>query len=222
MNKIIFITLILAFTGQLFAQNPNLAQHYYRSGEYEKAAVIFKELIEQTPANDYYFDKYVDCLIAVEAFSEAEQAIKKVLKKNKEKTSSLLVTYGKILERQGEMEKAKKKYKKAISKLPSNRYEIHKLSNAFIKLTKYELGIETLEHGMSLLKDKTIFSNNLGDLYRRKGNYPKMIKNYLDALEEQPGRLKSIQSLFMRFLPEEHYLDLKEQLYDRLQDDAAV
>ncbi len=222
MDKIVFTILIWVLSGQLFAQNPNLAQHYYRNGEYEKAAAIYSDLMEQTPNNDYYLDKYIDCLIAVENFAEAEKAIKTALKKNKQKSSSLLVTYGKILERQGEIEKANKKYKKAIDKLPANRFEIHKLSNAFISLTKYDLGIQALEHGMKLLKDKTVFANNLGDLYRRKGNFPKMIKNYLDALTEQPNRIKSIESLFMRFLPKEDFMELKEQLYDRLQEDAPV
>jgi len=223
MQKIIFLVLFLAFGGQMFAQNPNLATHYYRNGEYEKAAAIFKELLEKSNGNDYYLDKYIDCLMAIDDFAEAESAVKKTLKKSKkEKISSLLVTYGKILERQGDAEKAKEKYNKAINKLPANRYEIHKLANSFIALTKYDLGILTLQKGTKLLKDKNIFASNLGDLYRRKGDYEKMIERYLATVAEEPGRLRSVQSIFMRFLPEEEYDGLKEQLYDQLQDDAPV
>ena len=222
MQKILFLVFFLALGGQLLAQNPNLASHYYRNGEYEKAGAIFKQLLEKSNGNDYYLDKYIDCLMAVDDFAEAEKAVKKALKKNKGKASSLLVTYGKILERQGKVEKANEKYEKAIDKLPANRYEIHKLANSFITLTKYDLGIRTLEKGSKLLKDKNIFASNLGDLYRRKGDYEKMIESYLNAVAEEPGRLRSVQSIFMRFLPEEEYDELKAQLYDRLQDDAPV
>ncbi|HHB79839.1 MAG TPA: tetratricopeptide repeat protein, partial [Saprospiraceae bacterium] len=220
MQKIIFLVLFLAFGGQMLAQNPNLAQHYYRNGEYEKAAAIFKQLLEQSKGNDYYLDKYIDCLMAADDFAEAKKTVKKALKKSKA-PSGLLVTYGKILERQGDVEEAKKYYEKAIIELPANRYNIHKLANSFISLTKYDLGIRALEHGAKLLKDKTIFASNLGDLYRRKGDYDKMIESYLISVAKEPGRLHSVESIFLRFLPQGQFGELKEQLYDMLQDDDA-
>ena len=222
MQKVLFLALFFAFSGQVLAQNPNLAQHYYNNGEYEKAAAIFQQLTEKSPTNDYYLGRYIDCLLAVEDFAEAEHAIKKALKKNKKKASSLLVTYGKIQEREGKVDDAQKSYLKAIQKLPANRYEIHKLANAFIMLTKYDLGIKALKRGAKLLKDENVFATNLGDLYRRKGDYPNMIQSYLESVAAEPGRLHSVESVLMRFLPQEQYDELKEQLYDRLQDDAPV
>ena len=48
------------------AQDVKLAQHYYRSGEYEKAAQLFKQLSEKSGYNDYYFNQYIESLIALE------------------------------------------------------------------------------------------------------------------------------------------------------------
>ncbi len=222
MHKILFLVFFIALSGHLLAQNPNLASHYYSNGEYEKAGAIFKQLLEKSNGNDYYLDKYIDCLMAEGDFAEAEKAVKKALKKNKNNPASLLITYGKILERQGDVEKAKEKYEKAIDKVSANQYVIQKMANSFIILTKYDLGIRTFEKGAKLLKDKQIFASNLGDLYRRKGEYDKMIESYLTYVAKEPGRLRSVQSTFMRFLPEEEFDELKEQLYDRLQDDAPV
>ncbi len=222
MRRILFLVFFATLSGYLLAQNPNLASHYYRNGEYEKAGTIFKQLLEKSNGNDYYLDKYIDCLMAEGDFAEAEKAVKRALKKNKNNPASLLITYGKILERQGDVEKAKEKYEKAIDKVSANQYVIRKMADSFIKLTKYDLGIRAFEKGAKLLKDKKIFASNLGDLYRRKGDYDKMIESYLTSVAEEPGRLRSVQSTFMRFLPEEEFDELKEQLYDRLQDDAPV
>ena len=71
-----------------------------------------------------------------------------------------------------------------------------------------------------MLKDKEIFSYNLGDLYRRKGDVPKMIDNYLNSLGQNPGRLTSMKTLFQRNLTEEGYEELQAQLYERVQGDA--
>ena len=42
------IGLALFSPGDLLAQNPSLAQHYYQNGEYSKAAAIYQELVEKT------------------------------------------------------------------------------------------------------------------------------------------------------------------------------
>ena len=74
-----------------------------------------------------------------------------------------------MFERQFEQEKANKQYRRAISNLPANRTEIIRLSQKFIKLTKYDFALESYKKGSDLLKDKAIFAYELGDLYRQKG-----------------------------------------------------
>lgn len=222
MHKVLFLVFFLAFSGSLLAQNASLAQHYYRNGEYEKAAAIYKEFLETTKGNSYYLDKYIDCLMAVDDFATAEKVIKKAIKKKKRESTSLLVTYGKIQERQGKLDEAKKIYLKAIEKLPAARHEVLKLTNSFIILSKYDLAIKAFDQGEKLLKDKQVFAMNLADLYRRKGDYPKMISSYLVSLNTNPGNLYSIKSNLNRYLPEKDYDELKEQLYDQLQDDAPI
>ena len=67
-----------------FGQNAQLAQQYYRDGEFEKAAIVYKKLYDAQNRNDYYFDKYVECLIAVEDYKGAENALQAELKKKPE------------------------------------------------------------------------------------------------------------------------------------------
>ena len=210
------LVLFSFLTISVFAQEAQLAQQYFRDGEYEKAAVLYEKLYNKNTRNDFFFDRYVECLLAMEDFKRGETVIKQQLRKTPEKVN-LYVTYGKLLERQFKDEEAKKMYAAAIENLPKEQYRITRLANSFLSLTKYEEAIATYERGAQLLRDKRIFSYNLGDLYRRKGDVPKMITNYLNSLEDRPERLNNMKTIFQRYLLEEDYRELQKQLYERLQ-----
>lgn len=213
-----FLPLLLFsfLTISVFAQEAQLAQQYFRDGEYEKAAVLYEKLYNKNTRNDFFFDRYVECLLAMEDFKRGETVIKQQLRKTPEKVN-LYVTYGKLLERQFKDDEAKKMYASAIENLPKEQYRITRLANSFLSLTKYEEAIATYEKGAQLLRNKRIFSYNLGDLYRRKGDVPKMIANYLNSLEDRPERLNNMKTIFQRYLLEEDYKELQRQLYERLQ-----
>ncbi|MFT6938380.1 MAG: tetratricopeptide (TPR) repeat protein, partial [Saprospiraceae bacterium] len=194
-----------------YAQQPDkLAQEYYRNGEYEKAVVLYKQLYEQNPYSDFYFTRYLTSLLSLEDYKTAEGLIKKQIKAYPDKIQ-LYVNYGNLHERQFEMEKAREKYEEAIEQLPSERYQVIRLANSFVQLTKYDLALQTYEKGQKVLKDKKLFSYELGDLYRRKGDSQPMISNYLNALLENPSRLTSMKTLFQRYLIEDDFKELKIQ-----------
>jgi len=194
---------------------------YFTDGEFEKASVLFEKLYREKGSNDYYFDKYLSCLIELEEYQRAEKEIEEMLKK-KPRNVKLYVTYGSIYERQYMEDKAAEKYREAIARLPKKRYDIINLANAFRGLMKYDLAIETYEKGAKLLKDDRVFSYNLGDLYRQKGETKKMINAYLNSIDASPGRIGSIKIVFQRYLPKEDFEELETQLYDRIQEEPEA
>ncbi len=217
-NISLLIFFVLAGSATLLSQNTDarLAAQYYRDGEYEKASVLYKRLYSQRNFNFYYFDKYTECLLNLERYEECEQAIKKESKKNP-KDVQLLVAYGNLMERQFRDEEAQKKYEEAINRVGDSRNDIVKLANAFMGDTKYELAIQTYEKGAKALKDPQVFAYNLGDLYRRKGDVPKMVENYLQSLAINPSRLDNLKRLFSRGMEEEGLNELQKQLYAFIQ-----
>ncbi len=218
MNWKLLLSFLLVFSMSfaLSAQSESkLAQQYYADGEFEKAATLYEKLYSGNARNDYFFNRYIECLLSLDAYESAEKAIKKELKKNPNKVN-LYVTYGNIYERQFNDAEAQKQYERAIKELPADRFTTTKLANAFIGLTKYDLAAATYEKGSKLLKDNKVFAYNLGDLYRRKGDTPKMLENYLNSLDANPGRLNSLQTTFQRYLTEEDFVELQTQLYSRI------
>ncbi len=213
---ILTLSLVVAFQITAQGQDPRLAEQYFRNGEYEKAGVIFEKIYQKTPSRDYYFDRYMECLLLMEDFDKYEKQLK--THQGVPQKVQLYVKYGELYERQFEQAKADKQYKRAIDNLPKNRSEIIRLAQAFIKLTKYDLALDTYKKGASIMKDKAMFAYELGDLYRRKGDREPMIENYLISLRNTPSRLGTLKTIFQRFFGEDDFKELQTQLYQQISD----
>jgi tetratricopeptide (TPR) repeat protein len=219
--KKLFLFLLFTMPFILSGQNQQLAEQYFQTGELEKAAVIYEKLYTQQ-AGDHYFERYLACLMDLSRFDEAEKIINKQIKKEPSK-STLYVQLGKLYERQNKESAAAEQYKKAIDKLPADRYVVDNLASNFNTMARYDLALATYEQGGKLLRNKNIFAFNLADLYRRKDDVPLMIESYLNAIKENPGYLPSVQSMLMRNATgTEEQTELQSQLYARIQDEPKV
>jgi tetratricopeptide (TPR) repeat protein len=222
MQRLFWSFIVLcAFPLFLQGQNARLAQQYYNTGEYEKASVMYNQLFEQFPNQDFYFNRYIECLLALEEYKDAEKSIRQQLRKN-ENNIQFYVTLGNLYERQARLEDAEKEYQKAIDKLRPDRSSIIRLAQTFQQLTKYDEAIATYEKGTKLLKDDRSFAYYLGDLYRRKGDTPNMVKYYLNSLDENPSRITTLESIFQRYLTDEDFDLLQMELYTRIQEDRQA
>lgn len=218
MIRLFFCTILLFAITEMEAQkaSPSLARKYFSDGEFEKAAVLYKELHEDKRENDYFFERYFVTLLELEDYKEAEKMVKKAIKVTPEKVERY-VSYGTLYERQGNRDKAKEQYEKAIKLLPANQVQIVKLANAFVKGKNYEQAVAAYERGSKLMKIKNMFAYEMGGVYRMKGNIPKMIESYLNCLEYLPNRMTNVQAFFQRELGQNEGMnELKKQLYERI------
>lgn len=201
-------------------QDLKLAQNYYRNGEYEKSATIFKKLSDKHRGyNEYYYSQFIESLMALEQYDEAINDIRATLKKSPD-IISLYVTYGNLLERQAQSKEADKQYRIAIDRLGPNREMINTLGHSFIRLTKYDLALETFEKGERLLDNSGIFAYNLAEIYRRKNNSEKMIHYFLASTRATIERISSVQNYFDKYLlGDEQYEQLRKELYAKVQED---
>ncbi|MBP6825984.1 MAG: tetratricopeptide repeat protein [Saprospiraceae bacterium] len=202
--------------GTVEAQNINLANQYFQNNEYEKAAALYSQLLENDDQSELFFNRYVDCLLNLQQYDECEKVIKKQLKKSPDNVS-LYVTYGNLYERQEKVDEAKAQYERAIEKMAPDYVSVNRLASLFMGSGKYDLATQAYERGSKLLKDTNRFAFNLGELYRRKGEPAKMIEYYLNALVADPGKIYTIQTLLARYMGTEDYTELQTQLYTRIQ-----
>jgi len=217
-----FILGCLMFAGILVmaqGQQFKLAQHYYQNGEYEKAAGLYKKLSDQAGYNEYYYNQFIECLMATESYDQAIEDIQGTLKKRPQ-TLQLYVTYGNLLERQGKTSQGEEQYRTAIKRMGSDIASINALGNSFMRMTKYELARETFETGIQVAGDPKIFAYNLAEIYRRQNEAELMIHHYLNSQMAVLERISSVQNYFTKYLNgEEEYEILRGKLYEKVQED---
>lgn len=219
---VLTILLVVGFLATLAAQEAQLANQYYRDGEYEKAAVLYEKLYKQNERNSFYFDRYVEAMLNLEAYDDVEKAIKKQLRRDPDNVN-LYVSYGRLYERRYQDEKAQEQYRLAIERLPRDQYAITRLANTFSLLTKYDLAIATYERGIELLREPEAFAYNLAELYRRQGDAENMVNQYLNSLDYNPARINQLKTMFQRYFSEDDFEELQRQLYARIQrNDKAM
>jgi len=214
-RKVLLPVLLMATTS-LGAQEAKLAQQYFYDGEFEKAVVLFEKLFLQQESNEYYFDRYIDCLLQLQRYGDVEKTVARMQRKNPE-DGKYHIILGRAYEQQFKQQEATAQYRKAIERLPRERNSIVRLANLFSSLNKLDLAIEAFEKGSQLLNDKYVFAYSLGELYRGKGNGAKMIEQYLNSLDANPERIDNVQTIFMRYLNPDDFLELQQQLYARIQ-----
>src|SRR5690242_6030409 len=64
-------------------QDEQLAAQYVEDREYAKAAELYEKLFKKSK-NETFYSYYLNCLIALEDYAQAEETLKKLLKKDPE------------------------------------------------------------------------------------------------------------------------------------------
>jgi tetratricopeptide (TPR) repeat protein len=213
---VLMIVVLLVSAVDAFSQNARLAEEYYRTGEYEKAAIVFKQLYDKSPTSDYYLNRFIDSKMALKDYDEAMELIQSAIKRDP-KVVSLYVQLGSIYERLGKVDEANAEYRRAIDNMPSDQFQINRLANAFMTQTKYELAVEVYLQGNKVLKDDGLFAFNLAELYRRMGEREEMMRYYLIALEMNPSQINNVRNIFSRELTDEDLRTLQALIYERIQ-----
>jgi tetratricopeptide (TPR) repeat protein len=214
---ILFCTL---WTSRLFAQEVNLADHYFQNGEYEKAEAIYEKLFRENENSETYLNKLLDCYLTLERFDKAKQMLLKQIKK-RPKDLPLLVTYGNVLEKAGNEKEGLASYQKAIDLLPDESNTVLSLGNAFRNLSKYDEALKVYEKAATFSrKYKQMFAYQLAEIYLQKGDKSKMIDSYLEFLSVDPvGQTDFLKVVFQRYLSVDDCDMLETQLYNRIQEE---
>lgn len=231
MKKFILSILILisflgsehAYSQQNIQTESQLAFNYFRDKEYRPASSLFYNLHKITRSKTY-FNYYIDCLIQLEDFQEAEKAIKKEIKKNSD-DRSFLIHLGYVYKTAGENEKSTEQYNKALDLLIPVKSEITNIANAFISKREYEFAIKTYEKGRILINQEHLFHMEMASIFLSQRDFEKMVSEYLIALSIDPTQLKLVQNQLQSALFQDinSSLDpiLKNQLLNRIQTETG-
>lgn len=215
--NILFFTTV--FFNSLFAQSvkeAEIAKQFFDNGEYDKAYTLFKQLYQSKNGSDLYYQDYLNVLIKLKQFPEAEKII---LKKTKE-DPKFLFDLGLLYQEKGDLAAADKIYEAIIQKMSPNQFSISDVANSFYGINNYDYAIKTFLEGRKLLKDDFAFIYELINLYRFKKMKDALTLESLKILDQQAELLPMVKSNLSRsYDSAEDYETLRNLLLKKIQKD---
>jgi tetratricopeptide (TPR) repeat protein len=213
-----FILGIMLMLGMIVkAQEIELANEYFKQGEYEKAKDIFQKIVKDKKANaNLVHNNYLLCLYKLKDFEEAEKFLKRQMKNN-EAMIIYRADYTNLLEMTGKIEESQKEMNLLIETAAKTDGGIYELQDFLYKNSKNEQVIQLLKRGRELIKDENKYSIFLARAYLYNGQKEPMIDEMLKyGLTE--GNTDYVKATFQDNLKTEAELDMLEKaLYSKVQ-----
>ena len=203
----------------LFAQDNDLqlAKQYSTNGEPQKALEIYQKLYKQN--NENYYSVYINTLLNLKKFDEAENVAKKLVRKHPN-VSEYQIMLGTVYTQQGNVNKADDIYNALIKNLPADRNEISMLAGQFYQSTNLDYAIKIFQQGRKILNNNEAFTYELINLYRFKRDKAALTEEYLNFLPSNPSFISQAENSFVTIYEgDADYNMLKANLLRRLQKD---
>lgn len=188
--QVIIFFFPLAIFGQI-SKDQQLADQYFYSQEYDKAAALYEKLYDKNP---FVYNNYLRCLFELNQPDKAEKLIKKQIKKDPH-NPALLVDLGQMYSRKNDFTNARKQYEGALKILSADQIVIINTANAFLAIREQDYALQTYLEGRKLLRGMYTFRFEIAQVYFIMQDYQKMLDEYLEALEENSGFLQSVQNI---------------------------
>ena len=219
--RALYIVIILAFcfSSRLFAQDNELllARQYNANGEPQKALEIYQKLYKQN--NENYYSVYVNTLLNLKKFDEAEGITKKLIRRHPD-DHQYAIMLGNIYTQEGSMAKADAIYDDLIKSLPADQGEIAALASQFYQSANIDYAIKIFQQGRKLLKNDNMFTYELINLYRFKRDKISLTDEYLNFLPQNPNFINQAENAFSNvYEGSADYDMLKTALLRRIQKD---
>jgi tetratricopeptide (TPR) repeat protein len=216
---------LFLLSGYVHAQNieETLAAQYYQSGEFDKAATLYKKLLDNNPASNFYYDSYMNCLLNLKDYPTAEKELKKLIKKNS-RAVYLQVDLGYIYTLEGDTKKSKEQFDQIVDDLdsrgnPADENRISAVAATFARRGQTEYAIKTYQKGRKILHDPAAFSLDIAGLYKTAGDYPDMFDEYMRILDANPYDFETVKDYLQETVMQDGPYDIfRKMLLKKVQE----
>ncbi len=214
-----YLLIILFFSIHCLAkgQDIELANEYFKQGEYEKAKDIFQKIAKDKNNIRLIHQNYIQCLFKLKNFDEAEKYLKRQIKSNDLTGIAYRSDYTSLLEMTGKFEEAQKEMETLIDLAARTEGTIYELQDLLYRNSKTELVIQLLKKGREIAKDENKFAILMARAYLYNSQKEPMIEEMLKyGLIE--GNQDYVKATFQDNLKTEAEIDMLEKaLYSKVQ-----
>lgn len=192
--KSFFICIILFGVIHVNAQrvvDDRVAIQFFEQKQYDKAIVYFEQLYNQKP--EAYFSYYFKCLLETKEYKQAEKIVKKQIKQS-DLNTYLYVKLGLVYKLEGNSNKEKDQYNKAVKEVIPEQNTIFSLAHAFEDAELYDYAVEVYKKGRKQSTTSYPYYYELAEVYKKQGDLKSMVNEYLDAIEFRESELYTAQA----------------------------
>jgi thioredoxin-like negative regulator of GroEL len=212
LKRICFLFLLL-LSCSVIAQpdvDEQLARQFFDNREFDKAALLYEKLFNKTNAQ-VYFSGYLESILALNDYKEAEKFVKKQIKRMPDDLT-LKVHLGHIYKLSGQDDKAIMEYNEAVSKIKPQQELVIQVSEIFNRYKEPDFAIAVLNEGKKKLRGDYSFNMELANAYAEKNDYKNMFREYLELVSNNLLYMGQVQSILQGYIGEEFKSPQAEEL----------
>ncbi len=214
------LVLLVLVSFSSYSQNQKeiqIANEYLLKGEKEKALVLYTDLAKNYENIPIIHNNYFNTLIDLAEFSEAENYLKKVQKRDPNNLQYQL-DYGFLLIRSGDVNKADRYFKDLIATYRVSVQHIKMIASYLSARSLSDYAIAALNEGRRALGNPYFFSLELAMLYRIKGEKDLMVQEYLNYVTQSTANIQYVKNILQALITQPDELEsLERLLYDKVQ-----
>ena len=192
---------LLFFVLVASSQNAELANSYFRKGEYAKAIELYKPLLQENPIRQDYFKSLLTCYQQIEDFDRAGALLDEQLLQFPNQVY-LYVEIGYNYQLQGDREKAETYYEQAVSFVRQNPSYAFMIGRVFRQNHLLDRALATYQTAREL-KPELNTEINEAQIYGELGDIEKMFSLYLDLIEKNENYYSSVQRFIASFISDD-------------------
>ncbi len=217
MKNLLFLILLafpLILCGQPTSEEATgdelLAAQYMREGNFEKAVMLYQELYEKNPSPVIY-NNYLQCLIELKEFSDARELANQQIENNRGRVR-YQVDLGFVYTKEGSNRRARRHFRELIDNLPAHPPSIRDLANAFLFRDFTDYALETYQKGRERMGEAHPFHLEIASIYDQKGEYGKMMQEYVDLIVHDDSYTEEVQGLMQDAIKDDPELEKADAL----------
>lgn len=207
--------LVLLTTSGWTQGTEELADEYYKTGAFEKAAVEYAKSMRKSASWPTVF-RYVNSLLKTEKADEASRYLKKQVRADELNKPYYDLLTGYVAKQFNDTIRAKQAFEIAVGDIKASPEGLTKLAVAFMDINEPDWAIIAYKKARDTGKDEKAYAEELAALYKTGGSTDKWIDELL-IVGQEPEKKESVLNSFQTVINTKDEPILEKALYDRSQ-----
>lgn len=201
-------------------ENLQLANEYYSQGEFDKARLVYDELVRNTRLIPLIHNNYFDILLNQQDYKTAESYLKKT-KRFFPDNIRYQIDEGEILKKKENEQAAQKFWSGLIDEHEDNIQYLRILAQNYIDRNLLSLAEKAYLQARQNTPAPGAFTLELATVHRLQGNKQKMVDEYMAFASSRPDNISYVQNVMQAVMKDEDLDNLELYLFDKVQENPA-